>query len=734
MKRRGAAAWTALLFLLLGGMTSCGRRQAPAAEPVPLAEGTPLPTSDEWQCVGEAGHLMLSVNTAEGFLAVEDTQGVRWNSVPDGYQDDGLAQGITKVAMESLLQVSYVDKFGNVKSLNAKTASVKKQGLACEAIPNGVRMTFSFEKEGFVIPVEFTLTEDGMEVSVPAGHIRETHADFQILSVSLLPYFGAASTQTDGWLLLPDGSGALAEWNRPDAVPGDYRQYLYGRDPAILQMEQESMDQVARLPVFGLKNGDHAMMGIVTDGAGRAAINASVGGKRSSFSHIYAEFIVRDSELVTVERKGQTVRVTESDPSPDAVYRVRYLFLNGEEADYVWMARHFGAWLFSDAPKELRRPTLTLEIIGGVTVQDHVAGFPVERVAPLTTYKQASELVNSLREWGVTAPAVLFTAWREGGMEVSASSSVRPEGSLGGRTAFSRMAEAMRAQNISLYLEADIVNLTSGSFGFSKTSDVIQSLRKGPATQYRYAIRSLQAVTTDPAFLLRVDKVNEAAARWAGCTSDYAVTGWAPSSAGHLLYSDFEAGGVRRAAAEHEMTAALDTLKQAAGKQLLSAPNAYAVPYADLVTDTPLTTSGFYIETDILPFYQLALRDYTALTTPDLNRMSDTRSGLLRALESGIGLKFRFTHTTDSRVAESDFRDWNGPSFETGGEEAAALWSEASEVLETVVGRRILHHRRITDTVRQTVFEGGITVYVNYGETAYRDGSLTVEAGSFTVT
>lgn len=52
-------------------------------------------------------------------------------------------------------------------------------------------------------------------------------------------------------------------------------------------------------------------MGILTDGAGRAAVNASVSGKRCSYSNVYAQFLYRDSEMVRIEQKNQTVRVLE---------------------------------------------------------------------------------------------------------------------------------------------------------------------------------------------------------------------------------------------------------------------------------------------------------------------------------------------------------------------------------------------------------------------------------------
>ncbi len=96
-------------------------------------------------------------------------------------------------------------------------------------------------------------------------------------------------------------------------------------------------------------------MGIITQGAGRAIVNASVSGKRCSYSNVYAQFIYRDSEMVKIEQKNQTVRVLEKTPAAAERYGVRYAFLSGEEANYTGMAHLYGSWLMRDFPKGGRR-------------------------------------------------------------------------------------------------------------------------------------------------------------------------------------------------------------------------------------------------------------------------------------------------------------------------------------------------------------------------------------------
>ena len=124
-----------------------------------------------------------------------------------------LAQGSTKLAMESLLQIEYADKIGNISSVNGKTASVNKDGLSCRKTTGGAVLTFSFPKEGFVIPSSL-LSPRTPWMSPFWPEIQETNDAYRLTTLSLLPYFGRRQRE-DGYLFVPDGSGASSSGTKP---------------------------------------------------------------------------------------------------------------------------------------------------------------------------------------------------------------------------------------------------------------------------------------------------------------------------------------------------------------------------------------------------------------------------------------------------------------------------------------------------------------------------------------
>ena len=729
--KRNAALLLALL--LAGGAAGLFTRAEEPPASASLPDGEAMPVAAGYRPAAENGRLSLAVDTAEGRILVT-AGGTDWTSTPAGYGEDPLARGGTKIAMESLLQVEYADKLGNISTVNGQAASVNQGGLSCRKINDGVLLVFHFPKEGFTIPLEITLDGGALEVSVRLDGVEEANEAYQLTAISLLPYFGAAPAGADGYLLVPDGSGALIEWKKADAAAEDYRQYVYGREPAATKMQLDALEETACLPVFGLKNGETALLGIITEGAGRAVVNASVSGKRCSYSNVFAQFLYRDSEMVAIAQKNQTVRVLEQAPPDAERFSVRYLFLQGEEADYVGMAHLYGEWLMRGRPEKQAGGDVPLymELLGGVMTQQSFLGFPVDRMTALTAYEDVQAITARLRELGVEKTTVHYRWWNKDGDGAAIPTGIQPEGRLGGRADFRRALSDLQEAGIPLYLDFNFTDLVKDRWGFRRTADAAASMRKNPSLQFSYTLQDHQAVTTESYTLLRLTGIRKAVDQVIAAAGEEAFTGFAPVTLGRKLYSDFSGKSVRRDTADREWAALLESLRQAKGKLLLSAACGYALPYADVVTDTPLYTSGYSIETAGVPFYQIALHEYVDMSTPSLNQMSDPRQGLLQALETGVGIKFRFVYRLPEE-AEAGGASLLGALFGDWAEEAAALYREAEPILSRVAGRRIVSHTRLTGEVRETVFDNGVRIYVNYGDADYADGSVTVEAGGYAV-
>ena len=104
----------------------------------------------------------------------------------------------------------------------------------------------------FRMSLEYTLSEDGLVVSLPANGIRFDETLYKLQNITLLPYMGAGTYTNDGYTFIPDGSGALMDYadfsGRNTSIAGT----VYGTDFAYQTLDGAANQDVMRMPVYGI--------------------------------------------------------------------------------------------------------------------------------------------------------------------------------------------------------------------------------------------------------------------------------------------------------------------------------------------------------------------------------------------------------------------------------------------------------------------------------------------------
>lgn len=106
-------------------------------------------------------------------------------------------------------------------------------------IPGGAVFQFVFTQVGITLAVEVTLDEQGLHARIPFESIQE-EGKYAVTSVELLPYFGATAANDGGYMVYPDGSGALTYFNQ-DKIIRDLRAKL-----SVYSPEQTDIDAIAQ--------------------------------------------------------------------------------------------------------------------------------------------------------------------------------------------------------------------------------------------------------------------------------------------------------------------------------------------------------------------------------------------------------------------------------------------------------------------------------------------------------
>jgi frataxin-like iron-binding protein CyaY len=163
--------------------------------------------------VAQTDNLSLSYNPDSFAIAVKDKRnGYIWfSSAAERYHFEK-SNEYWKNYMSTLLAINYTDleknTVGQVKDfLTNKTAQI-----SAEELKNGLRLNCNIDKLSIEIAIEFVLDGDSLLICIPADSISE-NGNLAIVSIEVLPFFGAADRNTDGYVLFPDGSGAIMRYN-----------------------------------------------------------------------------------------------------------------------------------------------------------------------------------------------------------------------------------------------------------------------------------------------------------------------------------------------------------------------------------------------------------------------------------------------------------------------------------------------------------------------------------------
>ena len=688
--------------------------------------------SDTWQKAAENDGYVLYANLKKAIIKLENkTDGSIWTSSPEGYESNAEIKGAAKVVLGSLLNFSYADRDSNSTIQNSVAGCVNDDTLNAKFIQNGVRFDFYFEKEGFLIPLELTLTENGLRASVPLTDIQEESSSMKLTSITPLPNFGAGNFNEDGYVFVPDESGTRIPFIKGDA---GYSGRVYGGDLAIVSKTSSTLSGDALLPVFGVKKQQQAMLAIITEGDARAKINANPASAKSPYCTVSAEFIYRESTLVDVSQKTfefTQVNMFEPDSCQINAFTVEYRPV--KQPDYVGMANAYRSYLIDSCGlSAMTTPTSSLyvQLVGGVMRQESLLGIPVNRVTPVTTYEDAVMLADSLRDAGVDALTMNYIDWAKSGSYSRLTVDLAAESRLGGSGALQKMLTSLKQSGVKMYLDLNLTDMMQSQWGYSTKYSSTQSVQREPAIQYSYKMSTFHIDSTaDLLFLLSPNHLLNATKQVTAKADSLTPAGYSLNSLGQKLYSDLGDNHVDRGSALTVWQQTLQTLSES-GARVFTHANAYVFPYATDLQDVPLYTSDYNIQGEPVPFYTIALHGLVSMSTPSINGQEDSRETFLKALETGVNLKYTFGARNTDKLGETgsdlyyiDYSNWL--------DEAVNNYTQVSGYLSKVSNQAVVSHEKLQSGVYRTVFANGIGVIVNYTDEAVTVDGRTVDAENY---
>ncbi len=683
----------------------------------------------ECKLYAQSSTLALYVNESTGVFAVQNKDtGYCWWSNPYNADSDAIATGSNLAGLKSALciegrKVTDTDHSKtDIKSYNVMTSD----SYTLEAVENGFKCTLVFKNEGITIPYYVTLVDDYFEVSIGVDEIIEeeflgntSETVRSIITVSLFKDLGAGSSEEEGYLITPDGSGAVINFNNGKSKSAEYSQKLYGRDVAVSSEMAPAKTEQAYLPIVGIVKEDNALLAVATEGSAYATARASINGQgATSYNSAWFDFSLRSADSYYMGQSNAALSAYETNIIPEDKVTVRYYPIAKTNADYVDVALRYQQHLVDEGVltkgKTSEGLPFYLDIFGGTVKQQSVMGFPVSLETAATTYEQAKEIIEKLYALGVDDLVITYEDFNKAGITSRISNSVDYAGTLGGKSKYKLLSDYCASIGATLAPSVDIQEFHRSGNGYSTTTSSVIRVTKAYATQIEYE-RAFGTPhdTRESWYIMTPAYYQDAVQKIVNSYVKEGITAISLEEATNMLYSDFTANTTKqtsRQKAVEYLQSCYQIIKDNGLTFVADACNDYALKYVDCIRNVPLYSSDFDIYNYDIPFYEIVIHGYIPYTTKAMNASSSADEMYLLALATGTPVHYEVMYENPNEFTDSTYDTLFYTYYDGWLDNAAAQYRVSQDFIKGLADETITDFEYIDSKVVKTTFSDGTVI------------------------
>ena len=721
--------------MLLGSGQAVGSTAAAAAksaqtEAVPFVSNTP----EQYVSVCSNGRYTLNYCEQPSSFSICNAQTGEtvWNSIVtrDIYDLD-MTSATWKNYMQALLLITFAagtDYRGDYISADS-SADTTEQSAA--TIPNGLRITYTFTDAEIQVTLDVVLDSSGLKLSIPYDGIHEGKK-YMLYTIELLPFFGAAGATEDGYMVYPDGNGAITYFNKTankQAFAQPISLDIYGSlDQENILSEKNTAS--ASLPAFGIKKGGSAFLAAITQGdtSARILVNPSVSSSAVALNHESFEFFYRNqyriylSNLVTKGKNSSTnLYGKKLDKSILAADReVKLFFLEGDDANYSGMANVYRSFLLQNgilkkSPLQ-NSSSLALEFFMGAEQNDSL----LKSMVVATAYKDVVSITKGYLDGGIGGIQVTLRGWNTHGYGY-APQTMKPAAALGGKKGL-QAVDRMASQNpaLSVFLETDVVHAAKGTWGFSKGRDVLVTPNGIPVTN-----------NEQTKFILTPKKSLQLYQKLTKQLGKYGSLGKALASIGTSIYNDYNS----RSAIQRSGTA--ETWQEIAKSEkkpiAVQGGNLYLLASAQRLYDIETEVPMRQITDEQIPWFQMIVYNSIPYTAEPGNISHDLQQMKLKWIEYGCVPYFELTQNSPSLLKDTGYTKLFTSENSRWEKPIESICAEWNAKLAPIRNTYMVRHERLENGVVEVAYQNGYRVLINYSNEEQLVEGRTISPESYIV-
>lgn len=679
----------------------------------------------------------ISKETLDNVLASMSEEGAKFSAKK--FVESSVAEGYMEMLESTVKGASQLRKLNKYFEEAGFTTEDYMREMENSGIEGAVPISF-------MIPLEYRLNEDAVDVSVPMCAVEE-YGGGSVFRIQLLRYFAASGTEEEGYMLVPNGSGSLVRFNNGKTTASTYSEYVYGIDPLAAEYTVVENTENVKMALFGIFRKNSSVFATIEDGASFSYLTAGVSGRINEYNYVYPTFVLRGNDkLAMFGSTGNEAElpIVETD-FYDANLTVKYTMLTDENPGYAGAANYYRERLIEDGVLTAKEEDgkdikFYYDVLGGVTMTKFFLGVQYEGLYPMTTFEEAADISNDLASSGITNQVMNYQGWMNGGYYHDVVDKIKVPHKLGGKSALEALSNTVVSGGGTFYADVALQKVTFISKRYSYNKETSRyygtgyvadfglvnpaNLRRTSGLGYTENLYDL----ISPKFLVRY------ADKFAGKITGYDIQGISLRDLGDELHSDKKRTNViDREEALDVVKARLSKLENAGKDIMLNDSNDYAFAYADDIINVPLTDNDYYIVDERVPFYEMLIHGYIDYSGSVIN-LSDTydRADIVLSLvENGASPHFIFSYENANEIKNTGLNRFYATTYSNWKDDAVSIYQEVNNALKHVNGASIINHEILSSGIRAVTYSNGVTIYVNETNVDQTVDGVSVPAKSY---
>ncbi|MBO4859080.1 MAG: hypothetical protein J5527_11265 [Treponema sp.] len=577
----------------------------------------------------------------------------------------------------------------------------------------------------FNFTVYYKLDGNNLVVDIPYDEILYKQT-YPMIQLSVLPYFGAAGTNDEGYMFIPEGGGSIIYFNNGKTKQNNYVADVYGWDMASDRKAVITETRTA-YPVFGESFGDSSFISIMENGSEYGSVVAEISGKLGSYNYVRANYKMVHGEQFEVSVRNTSAQYAYEKDLPEGE-RITQIYSFVNSPSYVDMAKAYQKYLFAGQKKVDNKETpVAVEIVGAVDKVQQVLGMPKKMPYKLTSFNKAGKIINEIDELGIKNVQYKLSGFINGGVKQKMLKKFKFVRQLGGKAGFKKMQESVKNTSGKLYLDATVQYAYNSKLrdGFFRYRDPARFANDEVCELNEYSLIWYgKDEKKDEYYLLRPSNIDYASEVLIKNAMKYELDGISYRDNGYHLSGDYNDSPNKRVSRANARIQQMERMKEAKENGLnvaINFGNDYALKETDLITNMTLHGNSYAIIDKHIPFYEIALHGYKNFTGVPINLGYESDQIILESAESGAGLYFSFMEESEKALQETLYTEYYAACFDTWKDKFEKIYKRYDSELGPVKNSVIIDHEFLEDDVTVTTYDNNYQVFVNFGYVDYTD-------------